>query len=93
MKGMCFQKGPSSHGFPGGTVVKNACQCRRHRRLGFSSWVGKVPGGGIGNPLQFSCLENSYGQRNLEGYSPWGCKESDMTEQLTLLLILGVQTR
>ena len=25
----------------------------------------------------------SYGQRSLEVYSPWSCKESDMTEQLT----------
>ena len=25
-----------------------------------------------------------HGQRSLEGYSPWGCKEEDMTEQLTL---------
>ena len=25
----------------------------------------------------------SHGQRSLVGYSPWGCKESDMTEQLT----------
>ena len=28
----------------------------------------------------------SLGQRSLEGYSPWGCKESDMTELLTLSL-------
>ena len=27
-----------------------------------------------------------YGHRNLEGYSPWGQKESDMTKQLTLPL-------
>jgi len=27
-----------------------------------------------------------HGQRSLVGYSPWGCKESDMTEQLTLSL-------
>ena len=26
----------------------------------------------------------SHGQRNLAGYSPWGCKEPDTTEQLTL---------
>ena len=26
--------------------------------------------------------ENSEGQRNLECYSPWGCKESDVTQQL-----------
>ena len=24
-------------------------------------------------------LENPHGQRNLAGYSPWGCKESDTT--------------
>ena len=27
-----------------------------------------------------------HGQRSLAGYSPWGCKESDTTEQLTLSL-------
>ena len=32
-----------------------------------------------GNPLQYSCLENSHGQRSLVGYSPWGHKESDTT--------------
>ena len=30
------------------------------------------PGEGNGYPLQYSCLENSHGQRNLAGYSPWG---------------------
>ena len=40
-------------------------------------------GGGHGNPLQYSCLENPHGQRSLAGYSPWGCKESDKTEQLS----------
>ena len=39
------------------------------------------PGGGHGNPLQYSYLENPRGQRSLAGYSPWGRKESDMTEQ------------
>ena len=29
------------------------------------------PGGGNGNPLQYSWLENPHGQRNLAGYSPW----------------------
>ena len=33
-----------------------------------------------GNPLQYSCLENPHGQRSLAGSSPWGHKESDMTE-------------
>ena len=33
--------------------------------------------------LQYSCLENPHGQRSLAGYSPWGRKESDTTEQLS----------
>ena len=49
--------------------------------------LGRSPGGGHGNPLQYSCLENPHGQRSLMGYSPWGHKELDMTEQLILLLL------
>ena len=41
-----------------------------------------IPGGGHGNPLQYSCLENLHEQKSFVGYSPWGHKESDMTEQL-----------
>ena len=33
-----------------------------------------------GKPLQYSCLENPHGQKNMVDYSPWGCKKSDMTE-------------
>ena len=44
---------------------------------------GRSPGGGHGNPVQYSCLENPHGQRSLGGYSPWGCKESDLTERLS----------
>ena len=43
-------------------------------------WFGQIPGGGHGKPLQHSCLENPHGQRCLVGYSPWGCKESGMTD-------------
>ena len=43
----------------------------------------RSPGGGHGNPLQYSCLENPHGQRSLVSYSPWDPKESDMTEQLS----------
>ena len=34
-----------------------------------------------------------HGQRSLVGYSPWGCKESDTTEKLTLLLLDAAQTK
>ena len=44
---------------------------------------GRFPGGGHGNPLQYSYLENPHGQRSLAGYSPRGRKESDMTERLS----------
>ena len=45
--------------------------------------LGRCPGGGHGNPLQYSSLENPHEQRSLAGYSPWDCKELDTTEQLT----------
>ena len=90
--------------------------------------LGRSPGEGHGNPLQFSCLENpmdtgdwratvhgvaksqtrlklslwrewlptpvflpgeSHGQRRLAGYSQWGCKKADTTEQLTLSTSTG----
>ena len=41
--------------------------------------AGLIPGGDQ-YPLQYSCLENSHGQRSLVGYSPWDHKESDTTE-------------
>ena len=40
----------------------------------------RYPGGGHGNPLQYSGLENPHGQRSLAGYSPWRRKESDRAE-------------
>ena len=39
--------------------------------------LGSSPGGGHGNPLQCSCLENSHGQRSLVCRSSWGHQESD----------------
>ena len=32
--------------------------------------LGRSPGGGRGNPLQYSCLEDPYGQKSLAGYNP-----------------------
>ena len=51
------------------------------RSLGWEDALEK----GKGYPLQYSGLENS-----MDGmYSPWGSKESDMTERLSLSLTLG----
>ena len=44
--------------------------------------LGRSPGEGHGDPLQYSGLENPHGQKSLMGYSPWGRKESGITEWL-----------
>ena len=49
--------------------------------LGSILGLGRSPGGGHGNSIQYLCLENPHGQRSLAAYSPWGCKESDTTER------------
>ena len=47
-------------GFPGGTSGKEpACQCRRLKRRGFDPGSERSPGEGNGNPLQYSCLQNT----------------------------------
>ena len=45
--------------------------------------LGRSPGRGNGNSLQYSCLGNPMGRRSLEGYSPWGHKELGLTEQVS----------
>ena len=73
---------PPHGGFPGGSEGKvSAC------KAGELSWIpglGRSSGEGIGNPLQYSCLENPWTEKLGAGYSPWGREESDMTEQLHL---------
>ena len=56
------------------------CQCRRRQRRRFDSWVGKIPWRRKWHPTPAFLPGKSHGQRSLAGYSPWGCKESDMTE-------------
>ena len=68
-------------GFPGSSAGKeSACNAGEPSSI---PRLGRSPGGGHGNPFQDSCLENPHGQRNLVGYSPWGHKQSDTTEQLS----------
>ena len=65
-------------GFPGGSDGKEST-CNAED-LGSIPGLGESSGGGNGNALQYSCLENPQEQRILAGYSPWGHKESDTTE-------------
>ena len=73
---------PVFMGFPGGLDGKESAH--NVEDLGSIPGLGRSPGGGHGNSLQYACLENPQGQRSLVGYSPWCGKESDMTEQLSI---------
>ena len=67
-------------GFPGGSDGKEqACNAGDP---GLIPGLERSPGEWNGYPLWYSCLENFMDR----GYSPWGCKESDRTEQLTFSL-------
>ena len=68
-------------GFPGGSDGKEST-CNTGD-LSSILGLGRSSGGGHGNPLQYSCLENPHKQRSLAGYSPWGHKELDTTKQLS----------
>ena len=54
----------------------------QYRRTGFHPWVMKIPWRREWQPTPVLLPRESYGQRSLGGYSLWGRKESDMTEQL-----------
>ena len=68
-------------GFSGGLDSKESA--RNAGDLGSIPGLERCPGGGHGNPFWYSCLENPQGQMSLLGYSPWGCKESNVTERLS----------
>ena len=55
-------------------------------RRSFDPWVRKIPWRRAWQPTPVFLPGESNGQRRLAGCSPWGCKESDTTEQLTLSL-------
>ena len=66
--------------FPGGSVGKESVF--NVGELGLIPGLGRSPGGGHGNPLQYYRLENPRGQKSLAGCRPWGHKESDMPEHI-----------
>ena len=49
--------------------------------IGFNSWVRKIPWSRKWNPIPVLFSGKLHGQRSLVGYSPWSCKELDMTER------------
>ena len=76
-----------SLGFPCGSVGKeSACNAGD---LDLIPGLGRCPGEGNGNPLQYSLPGESYGQRNLAGYCPWGHK-SQSVFFVTDMLLSGI---
>ena len=72
----------NSLGFPGGSDGKESvCNVGDP---GFNPCVGKVPWRREWHPTLVFLPGEFHGQRSPLGYSPWGHKESDRTEQLTL---------
>ena len=57
---------------------ESTCRCRRLR---FDPWAGKIPWRRKWQPTPVFLPGKSHGQRILVGYSPWGRKELDATEQ------------
>ena len=95
-----YHKLGSFKGFAGerASVVKKKKKkiCLPNRRPGFDPWVGKIPWRRKWQPTSVFLPREFHGQRCLVGYSPWGCKDSDITEatkythpQETLLLLSG----
>ena len=72
-------------------VFEGKAPARNAGDLGSIPGSGRSPGEGSGNPLQDPCLEKSHERRSLVGYSPWGRKESDTTEQLHLLSVTSTR--
>ena len=73
-----------SYSVPGNTSGKeSACQCRRHKRLVYNPWVGKIPWRRRWHPTPVFLPGESHGQRSLVGYSPRDRKELDKTEHLS----------
>ena len=51
----------------------------------FDPWVRKIPWRQKWQPTPILLPGEFHGKRSLAGYSPWGCKQSDMTERLHFL--------
>ena len=75
------------NGLPDGAISKEpARQCRRCKRRRFDPWVGEIPWRRKWQPPPVFLPGESHGQRNLAGYSPWGCKELDKNEHTYIKL-------
>ena len=78
-----WKRGSVDGASQGGSVIKeSACQCRS---CSFDPWVRKVPRGGNGSPLQYSCGIILWTEEPDGLYSPWGCKDWSDWERTQLV--------
>ena len=68
-------------------VARRVRICLQCGRPGFDLWVEKILWRRKWQPTPVFLPREFHGQRILAGYSPWGCKESDTTEQLSRFLL------
>ena len=79
-----------SVGFPGSSVAKKKkkknppANVRDMGDIGSIPGLRRSPGGGNSNPLQYSCLDNPMDRGACGLQSPWGCKESDTSEPVSM---------
>ena len=82
---MSFELSLNPSHLPRASLVAQLAPLEKNLPAMRETWVqslglGRSPGKGKGYPLQYSGLENS-----MDCISPWGCKESDTTDQLSLI--------
>ena len=85
---LCLNSGNKNQETPNGLLwwsrlYRTWLQCGRP---GFYPWIRKIPWRRKQQPTPVFLSGESHGQRSLVGYSPWGHKESDRMEQLSLSL-------
>ena len=99
----CRKDWRNTEGCPGGlkqsghflqhlsSVGSKGKECLQCKRSSIDPWVGKIPWRSDRLPAPVFLPGEFHGQRNLKGYSPWGCKELDRTQQLQLFSTLFLQ--
>ena len=77
--------------FTSGILVTNlpaiTGSAKRHK---FNSWVGEMLWSRKWQPTPVFLPRKFYGQRSLVDYSPWGHKESDMTEGMPTHIVTSL---
>ena len=89
---MLNNNGNDGQSFPDGIVVKNLPASAGYAGRRLDPWFRKILWSRKRRPTTVFLTGRFYGQRSLAGYSPWGHKESDRTERVTLTFFGKIMT-